>query len=80
MFGLEKQKKKKPDEFIFDLEKDLKGVATNQDYKRRVETRIQTIREVLRKGDSKDDFDKFGLLLHGYTSLLKVFSRLTPKA
>lgn len=79
MFGLEKQKKKKTEEFIFELEKELKSYQTHQDYKKRVEEKIQDIRVVLRKGDNKDEFDKFGVLLHGYTSLLKVMSRLMPK-
>jgi len=79
MFGLEKQKKKKTEEFIFELEKELKSYQTHQEYKKRVEEKIQDIRAVLRKGDNKDEFDKFGVLLHGYTSLLKVMSRLMPK-
>lgn len=80
MFGLEKQKKnKKDEEFVFDLEKELKTFKAHQDYKKRIEERIQNIREVLRKGENKEEFDKFGVLLHGYTSLLKVMSRLSPK-
>lgn len=79
MFGLEKQKKKKTEDFIFELEKELKNFKTHQEYKTKIEERIQNIREVLRKGENKEEFDKFGVLLHGYTSLLKVMSRLTPK-
>lgn len=79
MFGLEKEKKKKVDDFIFDLEKELKTFKTYQEYKKKIEERIQNIRDVLRKGENKDEFDKFGVLLHGYTSLLKVLSRLTTK-
>lgn len=79
MFGLEKQKKKKAEEFVFDLETELKTFKMHQEYKKRIEERIQNIREVLRKGENKEEFDKFGVLLHGYTSLLKVMSRLSPK-
>lgn len=79
MFGLEKQKKKKNEEFIFDLEKELKVFKNYQEQKKKIEGRIQNIRDVLRKGENKEEFDKFGVLLHGYTSLLKVMSRLTPK-
>jgi hypothetical protein len=32
----------------------------------------------LRSGENKEEFDKFGLLLHGYTSLLKVMARFRP--
>ncbi|BBI17852.1 DUF5398 family protein [Neochlamydia sp. S13] len=79
MFGLEKQKKKKGEEFTFELEKELKTFNSHQDYKKKVEERIQDIRSLLRKGENKDEFDKLGVLLHGYTSLLKVMSRLSPK-
>lgn len=78
MFGLENQKKKKKaEEFIFDLEKDLKTDKTHKELKRKVEDRIQKIKEVLRGGEEKEDFDKFGALLHGYTSLLKVMARFS---
>lgn len=79
MFGLENQKKKKNEDFEFELEMELKAFKIHQEYKKKIEERIQNIREVLRKGDNKEEFDKFGVLLHGYTSLLKVMARLTPK-
>jgi hypothetical protein len=79
MFGLEGQKKKKQvEEFFFDLEKEIKGnPAKYKELKEKIENRIQRIKEVLRTGETQDEFDRFGLLLHGYTSLLKVLSRLT---
>jgi len=80
MFGLEDQKKKKQvEEFVFDLEHELKTAKKHQEIKKRVESRIQQIKELLRGGEDKDEFDKFGVLLHGYTSLLKVMSRFSPK-
>jgi len=76
MFGLENQKKKKVvEEFVFDLEKELKVSKKQKELKDKVENRIQEIKEVLRSGENKEDFDKFGVLLHGYTSLLKVIAR-----
>lgn len=76
MFGLENQKeKKKPKEFVFDLETELKDPKKNKDYKKLVEERIQKIKQMLRSGSAKEDFDRFGILLHGYTSLLKVMMR-----
>lgn len=78
MFGLENQKKKKKvEEFVFDLEQDLKVSKKHQELKKKVEDRIQEIKEVLRGGENKEEFDKFGTLLHGYTSLLKVMARFT---
>lgn len=81
MFGLESQKKKKPsEEFIFELEKELKSPVKHKEIKTKVEEKLQKIKEVLRSGDDQNKFDRFGLLLHGYNSLLKVMSRFTSKA
>jgi uncharacterized protein DUF5398 len=78
MFGLEDQKKKKKaEEFIFDLEKDLKVSTTHKEMRAKVESRIQKIKEILREGENKEEFDQLGAILHGYTSLLKVMSRFT---
>lgn len=80
MFGLEKQKKKnQPEEFIFELEKDLKNPQKAKEIKQVVESRIQKIKEILRTGENQEEFDQFGTLLHGYTSLQKVFSRFKSK-
>lgn len=79
MFGLENQKKKKEETFVFELEKELKVAKLHQDLKKKVEGRIQKIKDVLRSGENKDEFDQFGLLLHGYTSLLKVMARFSAK-
>jgi len=81
MFGLEDQKKKKKTEdFIFELEKELLNPKLHREIKERIEKRTQKIKEVLRTGDRPDEFDQYGKLLNGYTSLLKVISRFTPKA
>jgi len=80
MFGLENQKKsKKAEAFVFDLEKDLKSPSAVQAFIQKMEGRIQKIKDVLRSGDDKAEFDQFGILLHGYTSLLKTVSRLSGK-
>jgi Family of unknown function (DUF5398) len=76
MFGLEDQKKKKQTpEYIFEMEKELKDSRKHREIKRRVESQIQAIKKQLRSGTEKTDFDQYGLLLHGYTSILKVMSR-----
>lgn len=80
MFGLEEQKKKKPsNEFVFELENDFKNGKKSRELKVRIDGRIQKIKEVLRSGEEKDEFDKFGVLLHGYTALLKVMARFSAK-
>lgn len=80
MFGLESQKKKKKvEEFVFELEKEFKNPKIQQEVKAKVEKRIQKIKEILRGGDNKEEFDRFGVILHGYTSVLKVMARVVAK-
>ena len=77
MFGLEEQKKKEPQkELIFDLEKDMSKSEKQKELKSRIEARLQRIKQVLRSGEDKEEFDHFGTLLHGYAAFLKVISRV----
>ena len=80
MFGLgDKQPKKKAGEFVFELEKELTDPKKHKEIKNKVEGRIQEVKKILREGENKKEFEQFGLILHGYTALLKVMSRFTPK-
>lgn len=81
MFGLENQKRtKKPvQEFVFDLENDLKDSKKQMEIRARIEGKIQAIKGLLRDGEGKGEFDKYGTLLHGYTSLIKVMARFGAK-
>lgn len=79
MFGLEDQKKKKFEPFVFDLEKEWKDPAKYRAAKQKLEERIQEIKTFLKSGESKEEFDSCGILLHGYTSLLKVMARCIAK-
>jgi len=79
MFGLEDQRKKKPEEYVFELEKELMDPTKHKEIKDKVESCIQEIKRILRDGENKKEFERFGLILHGYTSLLKVMSRFNPK-
>lgn len=78
MFGLEETKGgKKGSDFIFDLEKELKDPKKCAELKKKIEGKIQKIKTALRTGAIKEEFDQYGLLLHGYASLLKVVMRFT---
>lgn len=79
MFGLENKQKKKPEEFVFELEKELQNPAKHKALKEKVEHKIQELKKILRDGENKKEFERFGLILHGYTALLKVMSRFNPK-
>lgn len=81
MFGLEEQnQKKKAAPFIFDLEKELGESKSRTVIKTKVEGAIQKIKELLRSGDEKEEFDQLGVLLQGYNSVLKVISRVSTKS
>lgn len=81
MFGLEDQKKKKKaDEFVFELEKEIKIPAKNKELQERVLKRMQVIKDLLQGGIEKSDFDVIGRILYGYSSLLKIIQRAAPKA
>ncbi len=80
MFGLEGQKKKKIlEEFVIELENDFKNPVKRKEIQQKIETRLQKIKEILRSGDSQEQFDRLGVLLQGYNSILKVMVRCTTK-
>lgn len=81
MYGLENQKAKKANEpFIFDLEKDIKDKKKLKEIKEIIESRVQKVKSILQSGENKESFDQYGILLHGYTSLLKVVARCVIKS
>lgn len=80
MFGLEGQKKKgSSEEFVFDLEEELKDPQRDRQLKEEIEKRINQLKTILRSGEEKEDYDRFGLLLLGYTALLTVVTRVNFK-
>lgn len=81
MFGLEKDKggKKKQEIFVFDLEKELIDRKRQREVLNKIDDRVQQIKTILRAGENKELFDKLGVLLHGYASLIKVMSRINVK-
>lgn len=80
MFGLEDQKKKKQiAEFLYDLEIELKEPGKLKEINKTIEKRSQRIKEILRSGADEEDFKRFGLLLQGYSAVLKVVTRAVTK-
>lgn len=74
MFGLEK-KPKAP--FTFALEEEIqKEPAKKKVLLQEVEETIQSIKAKLRTGTSSEDFDDYGILLHGLNSLQKVVKKI----
>jgi hypothetical protein len=77
MFGLEKKQRAL---FEFDLEKELKDNPTKkQTLSKAVEEKIQEIKTVLRQGAASEDFDQYGILLHGFAALQKVLNKMPAK-
>lgn len=77
MYGLEKQPQAP---FEFELEQDLrKDPNKAKELLKKVETKVQEIKGKLRQGSESKDFDSYGVLLHGYTALQKVLTKLANK-
>ena len=77
MYGLEKKPLKT---FEFDLEKDMKNdPVKGKSMLKQVDERMHEIKGLLRQGAGTTDFDKFGVLLHGYAALQKVLTKLSHK-
>jgi hypothetical protein len=74
MYGLgEKEKREK---FTFDLEKRIKSEPSHLKHLlEKAEHRITEIKKLLREGANEKDFDRLGVLLHGYTALQKVLKK-----
>lgn len=76
MFGLEGEKAgKKVEEFTFDIEKDIKDASKQRGYLEKIQGRLQSLKTILKAGVEKEEIQSIGVLLHGYSSLFKIFSR-----
>lgn len=77
MFDLEK-KPKEP--FSFDFEKEMKE---NPEKAKKmlsiVQERMNDLKNMLRQGAETDDFDEYGVMLHGYAALERVLKRIIEK-
>ncbi len=78
MFGLGSGNTKS-DEFLFDLEREIQDPKQGRELKELVVSRTKEVKQQLRGGADKDDFDSLGILLHAYTSLQKVIARVMKK-
>jgi Family of unknown function (DUF5398) len=67
--------------FEFDLEKELKQNPSKiKEVLTTVESHIQDIKNILRKGTPSEEFDQYGILLHGYSALQRVLARIASKS
>jgi hypothetical protein len=75
MYGLKQEPEEK---FAFDLEREIKShPGRAKELAEKADKRIHEIKHLLREGANEKDFDRLGILLHGYTALTKVLKKLT---
>jgi hypothetical protein len=73
MYGMEK---KTGEKFAFDLEKEIKENPTRgKEILDKTEKKMHEIKKSLREGQNEKDFDRFGILLHGYAALQKIIRK-----
>lgn len=73
MFGMEKKKAL----FEFDLEANMKKDSQKkQALLKEVEEKVQELKTHLREGSGSEEFDQYGILLHGYAALQKVLNKI----
>ena len=75
MFGLEKEKKRPKEEFFFDIENECKNPSKKRAYLEKIQARMHKLKDILNAGIEQEDLQHLSILLQGYSSLFKVFSR-----
>jgi len=74
MYGLKKEPQDK--KFAFDLEREIQEKPTHgKKLLERAEKNILEIKKQLREGIEANQFDRLGILLHGYSALQKVLKK-----
>ncbi len=79
MFGLQTGSSGKGphEEATFDLEKEIiNDREKGKEYLRRIESRLQKLKKDLRTGEGSEVYQSLGEILNGYTSVVKVISRI----
>ena len=82
MFGLNKNKKGKGKEgkplFEFPLEKDMQDQKKLESMMVSCEKQITELKKTIREGSKPEEYEQLGILLHGYSALLKIINQ-APK-
>ena len=74
MYGLEEKEKR--EKFVFDLERRIKNEPEHlKELLTKAEKRMAEIKKKLREGANEKEFDRLGVLLHGYAALQKVLKK-----
>jgi len=74
MFGMEEQKS---DEISnFDFEKEFSDPVKKKEITEKIYDKVSLIKTILREGEGCEEFDKIGVILHGYVALKGVIGRI----
>ena len=73
MYGLEKKAIK---EELYDLEKEWKNGSTASKWRTRIDSRIEEVKDLIRKGSNPQEFHALEHLLQGYMALKKIMGRV----
>lgn len=66
-------------QYSFDIENDLKDLSKRAAIYEQLESRIQQLKLLLRKGEDKTFFDQTQKLMHGYLARQRVLNRAERK-
>ncbi len=77
MFGL--GKRKGSGDFLFDLEMEIIDKGSASALRKEIQTKIQEVKALLRTGHQQDEYDQLGILLFGYTAVIKILDRIESK-
>lgn len=80
MFGFNKKgKEKEPKPFFeFPLEKDIQDPDKLKTMMDSAEKQILALKKAIKEGAKPEEYEKLGTLLHGYSALMKIYSK-APK-
>ncbi|MCH9811412.1 DUF5398 family protein [bacterium] len=81
MFGFNKKgKEKEPKAFFeFPLEQDIQNPEKLKVMMDSAEKQILILKKAIQEGAKPEEYEKLGTLLHGYSALMKIFSKAPKK-
>ncbi len=81
MFGFNKKGKEQEAKpfFEFPLEKDIQNPDKLKEMMEATEQQILVLKKAIQEGAKPEEYEKLGILLHGYSALLKIFNKAPKK-
>ena len=79
MFGMDDKKSGKAEKVVFDLEEEVSNPLKWKEKVTHVQEKLSVIKQLAREGGTPEDARHLGILLNGYSSLVKVLARMVAK-